>query len=108
MPVFLKHRKSVWGLISSAGLAQWLGRRPPNPAVVGSIPAPRRFDFLHVFFIFVGHFLDMSGIAWGVFWDAFGMVFGQFWGTLFGHISVENKSSQNRPGVIFPGVSTEN
>ena len=57
--------------------------------------------FLEVFF---GHVGDRLGSVLG----CFGMVFGQFWEALFGHVLAKKNSSQNRSGVIFPGVSMAN
>ena len=70
-----------------------------------SRPAQVRFlTFFGVCWVFFGHVGDRSGSVLG----CFGMVFGQFWEALFGHILVGKKSSQNRSGVIFPGVSSAN
>ena len=64
----------------------------------------RFLTFFLIWGVFFGHVGDRLGSVLG----CFGMVLGQFWEALFGHILVGKKSSQNRSGVIFPGVSTDN
>ena len=86
----------------------------PMVGPAASQPGGRGFDswsaqvrfltFVWICCVFFGHVGDRLGSVLG----CFGMFFGQFWETLFGHILVGKKSSQNRWGVIFPGVSSDN
>ena len=89
------------------GISPMVGPAASQPGGRGfdSRPAQVRLGGVWIFFrTFFGHVGDRLGSVLG----CFGMVLGQFWEALFGHILVGKTSSQNRSGVIFPGVSSDN
>ena len=86
------------------GISLVVGPAASQPGGRGFDSRPPQVRFLTCFLVFFGRVGDRLGSVLG----CFGMVFGQFWEALFGHILVGKTSSQNRSGVIFPGVSSDN